>query len=118
MLAKVDGEVVGGCICLPDYNEVFRSWKGNLFPFNWIDMFTKAKKIKCVRIVILGVLPEYQRKGLDALMYLQITQRGMERGATWAEASYIVEDNEPMKRPLLNIGGEIYKTYEVMEMPV
>jgi hypothetical protein len=51
-------------------------------------------------------------------MYLQSTQRGMERGATWAEASYIVEDNEPMKRPLLNIGGEIYKTYEVMEMPV
>lgn len=118
MLAKVDGEVVGGCICLPDYNEVFRSWKGNLFPFNWIDMFTKAKKIKCVRIVILGVLPEYQRKGLDALMYLQITKRGLERGATWAEASYIVEDNEPMKRPLLNIGGEIYKTYQVMETPI
>ena len=27
MLAKVDGEVVGGCICLPDFNEVFRSYK-------------------------------------------------------------------------------------------
>jgi len=118
MFAKVDGKVVGGCICLPDYNEVFRSWKGKLFPFNWIDMFTKAKKIKCIRIVILGVLPEYQRRGLDAIMYKEITRRGLERGATWAEASYIVEDNEPMKKPLLNIGGEIYKTYKVMETQI
>jgi GNAT superfamily N-acetyltransferase len=118
MFAKVDGKVVGGCICLPDYNEIFRSWKGKLFPFNWIDMFTKAKKINCIRIVILGVLPEYQRRGLDAIMYKEITRRGLERGATWAEASYIVEDNEPMKKPLLNIGGEIYKTYRVMETTI
>jgi GNAT superfamily N-acetyltransferase len=118
MFAKVNGQVVGGAICLPDYNEIFRSWKGKLFPFNWIDMFTKPKKIKCVRIVILGVLPAYQKKGLDAIMYAEITKRGLARGATWAEASYIVEDNEPMKRPLLNIGGEIYKTYKVMEKPI
>lgn len=118
MFAKVKGEIVGGCICLPDYNEVFKSWKGKLFPFNWIDMFTKAKKIKCIRIVILGVVPEYQKRGLDALMYLQIAKRGLARGATWAEASYIVEDNEPMKKPLLNIGGEIYKTYQVMEQSI
>lgn len=115
MFAKVDGKVVGGCICLPDYNEIFRSWKGRIFPFNWIDMFTKKKSIRCIRIVILGVLPEYQKRGLDAIMYKEITKRGLERGATWAEASYIVEGNEPMKRPLLNIGGEIYKTYKVME---
>lgn len=118
MLARVNGEVIGGVICLPDYNEIFRKWKGKLFPFNFIDMFTKAKKIKCLRIVILGVIPEYQKKGIDAIMYYEIIKRGLERGMTWAEASYIVEGNDPMKRPLLNIGGEIYKTYQVMEIPV
>lgn len=118
MFAKMDGKIVGGCICLPDYNEIFKSWKGKIFPFNWIDMFTKKNKIQCIRIVILGVLPEYQKRGLDAIMYKEIIKRGLARGATWAEASYIVEDNEPMKRPLLNIGGEIYKTYKVMEKPL
>lgn len=118
MLAKINGEVVGGCICLPDYNEIFRSWRGKLFPFNWIDMFTKKKKIKCLRIVILGVLPEYQKKGIDAIMYYEITKRGLAEGMTWAEASYIVEDNEPMKKPLLNIGGEVYKRYKVMEQDI
>jgi GNAT superfamily N-acetyltransferase len=115
MLARVDGKVVGGVICLPDYNEIFRSWKGNIFPFHWIDMFTKKKKIKCLRIVILGVLPEYQKKGLDAIMYYEILERGLAKGMDWAEASYIVEDNMPMFKPLMNIGGEIYKTYKVME---
>jgi len=115
MLAKEGDRVVGGVICLPDYNEIFKSWKGKLFPFNFIDMFTKKKKIKCLRIVILGVLPEYQKKGLDAIMYHEIMERGMKKGMTWAEASYIVEDNLPMFKPLMNIGGEIYKTYMVME---
>jgi len=115
MLARVDGKVVGGVICLPDYNEIFKSWKGKLFPFNFIDMFTKKKTITCLRIVILGVLPEYQKKGLDAIMYYEILERGMAKGMVWAEASYIVEDNMPMFKPLMNIGGEIYKTYMVME---
>lgn len=115
MLARVDGKVVGGVICLPDYNEIFKSWKGKIFPFNFIDMFTKKRKIQCLRIVILGVLPEYQKKGLDAIMYYEILERGLAKGMTWAEASYIVEDNMPMFKPLMNIGGEIYKTYMVVE---
>lgn len=118
MFAKVNGKVIGGCICLPDYNEIFQPWKGKLFPFNWVDMFTKAKKLKGLRIVILGVVPEFQRSGIDALMYIEIVQRAVKRGIEWAEASYIVEDNEPMKKPLINIGGEVYKKYKVMEMPI
>jgi tRNA(Met) C34 N-acetyltransferase TmcA len=105
-------------ICLPDWNEVFKSWKGNIFPFNWIDLFTKKKKIKCLRVVILGVLPEYQKKGLDVVMYHEVMRRGLDKGMEWAEASYIVEDNMPMFKPLMNIGGEVYKTYKVMEMPI
>lgn len=115
MLAKKDGKVVGGVICLKNYNEIFKSWKGKIFPFNFIDMFTKKNKIQCLRIVILGVLPEYQKKGLDVVMYYEIMKRGMAKGMSWAEASYIVEDNMPMFKPLMNIGGEIYKTYHVME---
>jgi hypothetical protein len=42
-------------------------------------------------------------------------ERGLAKGMSWAEASYIVEDNMPMFKPLMNIGGEIYKTYQVME---
>ena len=115
MLAKVGDKVVGGVICLPDYNEIFKSWRGNIFPFHWVDLFTKRKKIKCLRIVILGVLPEYQKKGLDAIMYYEILERGLKKGLVFAEASYVVEDNMPMFKPLISIGGEIYKTYQVME---
>lgn len=115
IMAKKGDEVVGGMICLPDWNEVFKSWKGRIFPFNWIQLFTKKNKIKCLRVVILGVLPEYQKKGLDVVMYHEVMRRGLDKGMVWAEASYIVEDNMPMFKPLMNIGGEIYKKYWVME---
>lgn len=118
LIARKGDKAVGGMICLPDWNEVFKSWKGKILPFNWIDLFTKKKKIKCLRVVILGVLPEYQKKGLDVVMYHEVMRRGLDKGMEWAEASYIVEDNMPMFKPLMNIGGEIYKTYRVMEMPI
>jgi GNAT superfamily N-acetyltransferase len=118
LIAKKDDKVVGGMICLPDWNEVFKSWKGNPFPFHWIDLFTKKRKIKCLRVVILGVLPEYQKKGLDVVMYYEVMRRGLDKGMEWAEASYIVEDNLPMFKPLMNIGGEIYKRYKVMEQAI
>lgn len=118
LIAKKDDKVVGGMICLPDWNEVFKKWKGRIFPFNWIDLFTKKKTIKCLRVVILGVLPEYQKKGLDVIMYYEIMRRGLDKGMEWAEASYIVEDNLPMFKPLMNIGGYVYKTYKVMEIPI
>lgn len=118
LIAKKDDKVIGGMICLPDWNEVFKNWKGNIFPFNWIQLFTKKKSIKCLRVVILGVLPEYQKKGLDVVMYHEVMRRGLDKGMEWAEASYIVEDNMPMFKPLMNIGGEVYKTYKVMEKPI
>jgi hypothetical protein len=118
IMAKKGDQVVGGMICLPDWNEVFKSWKGHVFPFNFIQLFTKKRSMKCLRIVILGVLPEYQKKGLDVVMYYEIMRRGLDKGMTWAEASYIVEDNMPMFKPLMNIGGEIYKKYWVMEKSI
>lgn len=118
IMAKKGDQVVGGMICLPDWNEVFKSWKGKVFPFNWIQLFTKKRSMKCLRIVILGVLPEYQKKGLDVVMYYEILNRGLAKGMEWAEASYIVEDNMPMFKPLMNIGGEIYKKYWVMEKSI
>lgn len=118
LIAKKGDQVVGGMICLPDWNEVFKKWRGKVFPFNWIDLFTKKRSIKCLRVVILGVLPEYQKKGLDVVMYHEVMRRGLDKGMEWAEASYIVEDNMPMFKPLMNIGGEVYKTYKVMEKPI
>lgn len=118
LFGEINGETVAGMIVLPDYNGIFKNMNGRIFPFNWIKIFTQKKRIKALRIVILGVDPAHQKKGIDGALYYEIVKRALDLGYDWAEASYILENNYMMMRPLEMIGGEIYKKYRVFQKDI
>jgi GNAT superfamily N-acetyltransferase len=62
--------------------------------------------------------PGYQRSGIGAALYLKCFQQGAENGYENAEASWILEDNGPMRQALEKIGAYVYKTYRVYERPL
>jgi GNAT superfamily N-acetyltransferase len=117
-LVNEKGEDVGLALALHDFNHIFKSFNGNLFPFNFIKLFTKKKEIKWIRVVLLGILPEYRNKGLDSLLYYEIIKTAKEKGLLYAEASWILEDNPAMNRGLAVVNGEVYKKYGIYEMKV
>jgi GNAT superfamily N-acetyltransferase len=71
-----------------------------------------------MRILLLGVLPEYRGKGLDALLYHWLWETGNQRGIHWAEAGWILEDNTAMNAGLVKIGFTVYKTYRLYDRPL
>jgi GNAT superfamily N-acetyltransferase len=90
LIAEVKGKVAGFALAIPDINQL--------------------------RIIVLGVLPEYQKHGVDAVLYQEIGSRGLPRGIQYGEASWILEDNEPMKKALTTtMHGTIYKTYRMYQ---
>ena len=116
--AEKDGQVIGFGIVLPDLNEVFRSNRGGyLLPVLprllwrlWRRKFVRA------RILLLGMLPEYQGKGVDAMLYHWIwTVCGQKFGITWGEAGWILEDNPAMNAGLEKMGFRVYKTYRLYD---
>lgn len=118
LFGEVDGEVMGMALALPDFNFIIKQMNGKILPFNWIKFFTQRKKIKWLRVILLGVLPQYQRKGLDAVFYLQLIQAAEKLNIELGEASWILEDNKMMKRGVEVVNGEVYKKYNVYEMPI
>ena len=76
-IAEKDGKVIGFGIALPDLNVVFRSNRsGRLFPMILKLLWAlKTRKIRRARILLLGVLPEYRGKGVDAMLYHWIWTR-------------------------------------------
>jgi hypothetical protein len=112
------GEAVGLAMALLDYNFVLQQVNGRLFPFNFLKFFTQKKKIKWMRVVLLGLLPEYRNKGIDAVLYHELIKNGMELGLERAEASWILEDNPGMNRGLQVVNGEVYKRYNIYEIPI
>ena len=115
LIAEVDGEPVGFALALPDYNQAIRHTNGRLLPFGIFRLLWHARKIDQVRVITLGVKPEYRRHGLDAMMMLRQYRRALELGYRRSEASWILEDNLPMRRILERLGWHIYKTYRIYE---
>jgi GNAT superfamily N-acetyltransferase len=118
LFGEIDGKVIGFALVMLDYNQVFKSMNGKLFPFGFIKLFTQKKKITWSRIITLGIIPEYQKRGLDATFYYEIVTRADKIGINLGEASWILEDNEMMNRGANVMNGEIYKKYRIYEMPV
>jgi GNAT superfamily N-acetyltransferase len=115
LIAEIDGEPVGFGLVLPDFNQAIRHTDGRLLPFGLFKLLWYARRIDQVRVVTLGVKPEYRRHGLDAMMMLRGYRRAVELGYKRSEASWILEDNLPMRRIMERLGWTAYKTYRIYE---
>ncbi|MCF8260956.1 MAG: hypothetical protein K9J12_09290 [Melioribacteraceae bacterium] len=118
LFAEINDETIGFALVMLDYNRIFKEMNGRLFPFGFLKLFTQKKKIDWVRIIILGIIPEFQKKGIDAILYKECMERAENLGILQGEASWILEDNEMMIRGAEMMKGEAYKTYRVFEMKV
>ncbi len=118
LFGEIDGQVIGFSLTMPDYNQIFKKLNGHLFPFGFIKLLTQKKKINWARVLTLGVIPEYQKRGLDAVMYYEIVHRAHELGIDLGEAGWVLEDNEMMNRGALLMEGELYKKYRIYEIHI
>ncbi|HQQ76422.1 MAG TPA: N-acetyltransferase [Thermoanaerobaculia bacterium] len=115
LFVELDGKPVGFHLALKDYNQVLKELGGSLFPFGWLKFLLLQKKIDRVRTLALGILPEYRRRGFDALLYFEAVKEGVRLKYTAAEFSWLLEDNLDIQRPLEVFGGRIYRRYRIVE---
>lgn len=116
MFAEVNDRVVGMALTLPDANLVLQKMGGHLFPFGIFKALWYQRQIKWLRVWALGVVPEYRKRGLDAVLYFETAKTAMQKGYRYMEGSWILENNVDIRRVIENMGGQVYKTYRVYEM--
>ena len=116
-MAEKDGKLIGFGIALPDLNVIFRTNRsGRLFPVIFRLLWAlKMKRIRRARILLLGVVPAFQGKGVDAMLYHWIWTKSGERGIYWGEAGWILEDNPAMNAGLEKMTFRVYKTYRLYD---
>lgn len=113
-IAEKDGQPIAFSLTLPNINEVLAKIpNGRLFPFGIFKLLFGIKKIKTVRVIVLGVKREFQFTGLGSVFYIETIKKAMQQGYTGGEMSWILEDNHPMNRAIAAIGSQCYKTYRI-----
>jgi GNAT superfamily N-acetyltransferase len=118
LIAEVKGEPVAFALTLPDMNPALKAANGRLFPFGLPKMLWAARRIKRLRLIILGIKEGYRKRGLDAILYLDTLRNARELGYTGGEISWTLEDNHLVNRAIESMGGRKYKTYRIYEREV
>ena len=115
-MAEVDGKPAGFMLALPDMNHVFkRIPSGKLFPTGLFKLLIGKHLVKTVRIVTLGVKPEFRGTGIFALFTFEAFERANRFGYLAGEASWILEDNEAMNKPWTDLGAPLYRRWRIYQ---
>jgi GNAT superfamily N-acetyltransferase len=115
VFAEHDARPIGVGVALPDLNVALRANpSGRLVP-GLLKVLRASRDIDRLRVLILGTLPEWRGKGVDALLYERIWEEGWQKGFRWAEAGWILEENHAMRNGLERMGFEVYKRYRLYD---
>lgn len=96
VLKQNDNKLVGVGIGLPSMSDALRKAKGRFLPNGWYHLY-KALKGKghngILDLLMVAVDPEYQGKGVNALMFNEFIPAANKLGITMAESNVELEDN-------------------------
>ncbi|HPR18306.1 MAG TPA: GNAT family N-acetyltransferase [Candidatus Cloacimonadota bacterium] len=120
-LAFVEDQPAGFYCALPDYNQIIQKMKGRMLPFGIFHFLFGRNKITAMRVITMGVIKEFQGRGIDTVFYtksFQVAHEHKQLQIKNAEMSWILETNTMMNRIATNLGGHVHKTYRILDKKI
>jgi GNAT superfamily N-acetyltransferase len=108
-------DVVGFLLGFRDISPALQRSKGRLLPFGIIDIMLEMRRTGWVAVNGLGILPEFQGHGGNALLYSEIEKTVRGHSFRHADLTQVAETAVQMRHDLVNLGGLPYKTHRVYQ---
>lgn len=86
-------ETIAFIISIPSLSEAFQKVRGKLFPFGFIHILKALKNPKVADLMLVGVEPSYQSKGVSAILITELQKVFLEQGVQYVETTGIFENN-------------------------
>lgn len=111
----VHGEdVVGFLFAFHDVSAAMQRANGKLFPFGLLDILLELRRTHTVAVNGMGILPEFQGHGGNALLYYAMGKTLLDfQQFTHVEMTQVAETTEQMRADLRNLNGIEYKNNRV-----
>jgi len=111
IVRKSDDTVVGFGITLPNLSHALRKARGSFLPFGFIPLLKALySKPKVVDLYLIGVLPEYRNKGVNALLFNDLIPRFNQLNIEYAESNPELETNNAIQAQWDYFKREHHKT--------
>jgi hypothetical protein len=106
-------DVVGFVLGFPDISAAMQRIKGRLLPFGIVDILLEMRRAKWVSFNGAGILPEFQGRGGNALLYSEMVKTLADYNFQHAELTQVANTAVEMRADLKNLNAKEYKNHRV-----
>jgi GNAT superfamily N-acetyltransferase len=98
ILKEETDEVIGFGIAIPNLSKAIIKSRGRLFPLGWYYLLRslKGKSNKISDLLLMGIAPEYQGKGVNAIIFADFIPSAYNCGFEYVESNPELEMNNKM----------------------
>ena len=90
-----DHNIVGFGIVMPSITRALKKCNGKLFPFGWFHILRAMywKYEENFEMLLIGVKPEYQKKGVNSIVFVDLMKELLKGGFVYGESNAELESN-------------------------
>ena len=106
-----EGELIAAGITIPSLSEALQKCNGEIFPFGWWHLLKTMfwKKPETLDLLLIGVRPDYQNKGVNSLLFVDLFQNYRKLGFKYAETNANLETNAKVQAMWTPFEKELHK---------
>ena len=104
-----NGKLITFSITMPSFARAFQKANGKLFPTGFLHILNAKKHSKSVVFFLIGVLPEYQKKGVTAIVFDEFFKTYKEKGILKTISTPELEENKDIQLIWKNFKPIIHK---------
>jgi hypothetical protein len=110
--------IIGFLLAFPDVSAALQRQGGKITPWGIIDIMAEMKRTKWVSLNGVGILPEYQGRGGNALLYYEMAKTIRDFGFVHAEQTQMADTAVQVRKDMITMGAEIYKAHRIYSKPI
>ncbi len=110
--------VISFLVAMSDISEGIKKSKGYLLPFGFIPLLISGRKSKQLNLLLGGIAPEYQGKGLDVMMGIKLIESAKKAGKVVIDSHLELETNYKVRAEMEKMGGQVYKRYRIYQKTI
>ena len=115
-----EGNIICAGISMPSMSRALQRAKGKLFPFGWWHLLAglKWRRDEMLDLLLIAVRPDYQGKGVNALLFTDLIPVYQKMGFKYAESNVELELNSKVQNQWQYFDVEQHKRRRCFKQPL
>ena len=120
LVTEANGRLIGVGISMPSMSRALQKAKGKIFPFGWFHLLKplKWKHPDTLDLMLIGVLPEYQSKGVNAIFFHDLLPIYISEGYKYVETNVELETNTRVQSQWIYFERKQHKRRRCFKKPL